>query len=555
MPTLFSHIYTFRHNTAVINDSGEHYSYAKLYADAIVCTEQLGQESKLVFINARNNYSTVVAYVACMLGGHPVLLVAADNPQQLEELVNSYQPNFIVNTLTDTPEFKVYNSKTVQLHNELCLLLSTSGSTGSPKLVKISHSNIISNSDAIIRYLEVTTTDRAITSLPIHYSYGLSILNIHLRVGASIVLTDLSVTNENFWKIYKQFSVTSFSGVPYSFQALLSVNFDFSSAPSTRYVTQAGGKLSQNVILHFANQLKLTNKLFFIMYGQTEASPRISYLPPDQVFEHSDCIGIAIYGGSLTLHDDKEKEITDSGVAGELIYRGPNIMMGYALGQNDFASMEYMEALHTGDIALRKSNGLFKIIGRVSRFVKPFGIRVNLDDIQNNLSNTDAIVAVTGNDEKILVVIQTENETLISSISHQISLSYTLPLEVFQIEMVSTIPRLSNDKFDYKYLLKLFVEDVKQKSNTRLFLDEFKKEVLILLGVAAQPWNSVADIYSSILNNPTCDDLSTFRSLSGDSLSYVAVSSALNQYLGNLPDNWHNMSIQSLQDLRYGNEF
>jgi acyl-coenzyme A synthetase/AMP-(fatty) acid ligase len=554
MSSLFSHIQEFEDTLAIVDELGHKHSYKQLCVEAKKCCDEIAKGSQLVFIKAQNNYSTVVAYVACMLAGHPVLLVAADNTVQLDELINRYQPNFIVDTSGTAPHFAACNAGVVKLHEDLCLLLSTSGSTGSPKLVKLSNDNVATNCDAIINYLRLTHADRAITSLPLHYSYGLSILNIHLRAGASIVLTELSVTDDGFWASYKKHQVSSFSGVPYSFQALLSVGFDFASAPSTRYVTQAGGKLSKESILHFANQLKLTHKQFFVMYGQTEAAPRISYLPPERVFEHAECIGIAIDGGSLTIEDDNKLPISQHDMPGELVYQGPNIMMGYALNQNDFYSKDQINTLYTGDIAIKKANGLFQIVGRASRFVKPFGIRVNLDDIQNQLSRENFIVAVTGTDEKILVVIQSTDKTVTKPISALISSNYSLPFDTFQIEVRDVIPRLSNDKFDYKQLEATYFADSKPKTNIGLFFHEFKKEVLTLLGLSGQSWDSVTEIYSSILDTQEVEDTSSFRSLSGDSLSYVAVSCALEEYLGSLPINWHNMSIRALQKSRQSNE-
>ncbi|MEP1870291.1 MAG: AMP-binding protein [Paraglaciecola sp.] len=546
MTTLFSGIEQYENTIAIIDENQNPISYQKLCNDAQALTLEYQHSKQLVFIRAQNNYATVLAYVACVLAGFPVLLVANENQVQLDELISRYHPNIVVTTDTSKPIFKLLNQTDIKLHSELSHLLSTSGSTGSPKLVKLSHGNIKANCDGIIKYLDLTAEDRGITSLPIHYSYGLSLLNIHLRIGASIVLTELSVVNESFWELYKKHKVTSFSGVPYSFQSLESTRFDFNDYPSTRYVTQAGGKLSTTSILHFAKQLKDNNNQFFVMYGQTEASPRISYLPPKYVFEYADCIGVALEYGELAIIDEEDQVITDIDTPGELTYKGPNIMMGYALGPNDFHNKETITELKTGDIALRNEKGLYKIVGRMSRFVKPFGIRVSLDDIQNALSTKGYVVAVTGDDEKIIVAVESKKPEDHQTIMQLISI-YKLPPEVFQVETLIQLPRLANDKFDYKKLQSDYLQQTNKQSLIQLFTHEFKQQILNILGLNDHSWESVLQIYETTLASTDITELCTFRSLAGDSLSYVSTSSALEEYLGTLPEDWHNTSIKELE--------
>lgn len=203
MLPLFSHIHKYKNKLAVIDENGIGISYRELTEQANKLSGENTSKRQLVFIKAQNNYATVLAYVACVLANYPVLLVASENQQQIDELVNRYQPNILVDTNSRIPVFERLNERSIQLHSELSHLLSTSGSTGSPKLVKLSHTNICSNSDSIIKYLGLSSADKAITSLPIHYSYGLSVLNIHLRIGASVVMTELSVTDEKFWDLYR----------------------------------------------------------------------------------------------------------------------------------------------------------------------------------------------------------------------------------------------------------------------------------------------------------------------------------------------------------------
>ena len=220
------------------------------------------------------------------------------------------------------------------LHPDLALLLSTSGSTGSPKLVRLSHDNLRCNAASIADYLGLTPDDRAITSLPMHYCYGLSVVHSHLLVGAGLVLTDLSVVDECFWRLAEDAGATSFAGVPYTFEQLERSGFTERALPSLRYVTQAGGRMAPERVGRWRDHGRRSGWDLVVMYGQTEATARMAWLPPDRADAHPEAVGIPIPGGSFRL--EPVDEVDEPGV-GELVYAGPNVMQGYAVSAADLA--------------------------------------------------------------------------------------------------------------------------------------------------------------------------------------------------------------------------
>ncbi len=240
-----------------------------------------------------------------------------------------------------------------QLHPDLALLLSTSGSTGAPKLVRLSHANLLSNARAIAGYLALTPADRGITSLPLHYCYGLSVLHSHLVAGAGVVMTSASVVDPCFAAAMGDGRVTNLAGVPHSFELLERAGPDVVHVPSLRFVTQAGGRMRAERVRAWAERCRQWDAAFFVMYGQTEATARMAYLPPALATEHPQAIGRAIPGGHLEL---RPVDGAPAGV-GELVYRGPNVMLGYATDQSELALGATVDELATGDMARYDADG------------------------------------------------------------------------------------------------------------------------------------------------------------------------------------------------------
>jgi long-chain acyl-CoA synthetase len=372
-------------------------------------TARSPRRKELGLILCRDSLPAVCAYLEALQRDDAVFLLDAGISDVLiEGVLRAYDPAWIVQP-DDRATWKSYRcEQTVAgwsycrrthlsdyaIHPDLAVLLSTSGSTGSPKAVRLSYPNLQANAQSIAEYLELKPSDRAITTLPFSYSYGLSVINSHLLAGASVVLTDAGLTSREFWTQFQTHAVTSFAGVPFTYQMLQRLNPEKLPLDSLDTLTQAGGKLSPALTEYFCGLAERRGWRFFVMYGQTEATARISYVPPPALSAKIGSIGIPIPGGRMSIAAD-----------GELVYEGPNVMMGYAEGKHDLGKGDELHGiLHTGDLASQDADGYFFLQGRLKRFVKVHGNRVALDALESALEDAiHAPFAVTGIDEKIAI--------------------------------------------------------------------------------------------------------------------------------------------------------
>jgi len=270
----------------------------------------LGTTRRLVLLAGANRVEPLVTYLAALSAGHPVILVPGDNPGNLAGVVEAYDPDVVVDPDGGLTERRPGTAH--DLHPELALLLSTSGSTGSPKLVRLSTDNVQANAESIAEYLAIRPSDVAATTLPMHYCYGLSVIHSHLLAGASLMLTSLSVVDGCFWEQFRAAGATTFAAVPYTFDLLDRVGFESMDLPSLRYVTQAGGRLAPDRVRRFAELGRRRGWDLFVMYGQTEATARMAYLPPDLALTSPGSIGIPVPGGSFHLEPLPEMPLSRS---------------------------------------------------------------------------------------------------------------------------------------------------------------------------------------------------------------------------------------------------
>ncbi|MFJ7669474.1 AMP-binding protein [Lysinibacillus sp. NPDC097195] len=404
---------------------------------------------ELILILCQNTIDILAAYISAMNSKHAVMLIAEGiNRELLANIIDTYQPKWIIGLEShagyEKNENQLLRTKeiVISIHPDLAILLSTSGTTGSQKFVRLSYDNIKVNAESIIDYLQINQNERAIMNLPLSYSYGMSIVNSHLLAGASILLTDESVMEKSFWEFVKKHKATSIAGVPFTYQMLQRIGFTKMDLPYLKTMTQAGGRLNEKLVKHFAEYAKEKNKRFYIMYGQTEAAPRISYIPHEKVLEKSSTIGIAIPGGKLSI--DAE--------TAELIYKGANVMMGYAENLADLAKgYEHNGLLYTGDTAIVDEDGFFTITGRIKRFIKLFGLRINLDDVEKKLEEELQIpLACTGSDDKLIVAI--EQEDFVEQVKEALERLYKLHKTAFKVKVIDEIPRFVSGKTDYMKL-------------------------------------------------------------------------------------------------------
>jgi acyl-CoA synthetase (AMP-forming)/AMP-acid ligase II len=386
----------------LIQPDGTQLGYRELAAMADAIAAQWNRSHSLIFIHCANNVSTLASYLAVLRHGHVALLLPERQDQAItQHLETLYQPQCIVaadGTMHQGCE------EAQAMDERVALLLSTSGSTGTPKQVALSRDNLHANATAIASYLELDATERPITTLPFHYSYGLSVINSHLLVGACLLMNNESVVTTGFWDFFRIAEATSLAGVPTTYEMLQRLRLGTMELPSLRTLTQAGGRLAPERVKHFAAMAGEKGWRFFVMYGQTEATARIAYLPAESVAEHPDSIGRAIPGGELHLLDDKSTDIDECGVTGELVYRGPNVMLGYVESRRQLAQLQPLEELHTGDLAYRDESGLFYITGRLKRFIKLHGLRIALDELETLLRERSGVEVLCGGKDQFLLI-------------------------------------------------------------------------------------------------------------------------------------------------------
>lgn len=462
-----------------------------------------------------NTVDAVVAYLAALAGGHPLLLVT---PGAADDLAAAYDPDVVLHPTAGGLVFEERRAASAHTpHPDLALLLSTSGSTGSPKLVRLSLDNLQANAEAIARYLDIRPTDRAATTLPMHYCYGLSVINSHLLRGAGLILTDLSVTDSCFWDLFRAQRGTAFAGVPYTFDLLDRVGFERLRLPDLRYVTQAGGRLAPDRVRRYAALGRRAGWDLFVMYGQTEATARMAYLPPELASTRPSAIGVPIPGGSFRLSPLPDG---DAGT-GELVYSGPNVMLGYALGPADLSLGRTVDELHTGDIARRAPDGLYEIVGRCGQFAKLRGLRIDPRRVEELLDRHGVTGYCVGGDDELLVAAREPAEP--ARVRRLVVAGTGLPPGAVRVVAVAELPRLPSGKPDHGAVRALALPSV------------------------PSPAGDLCALYAEVLDTDEVTPEHSFVSLGGDSLSYVEMSLRLERALGHLPADWHTTPIRSLR--------
>jgi long-chain acyl-CoA synthetase len=409
----------------------------------------------LVFVLAGLDVGSIVAYLGALAADAAVCLLDREGaPTLRERLEQLYRPDFVLTARGQGVEVaRRTGDPERRLHPALSVLLSTSGTTGSPKLVRLSHDNLRANARSIASYLELTPDERAISSLPFHYSYGLSVLNSHLFAGASVVVSDHSVMRPELWSAVREHGCTSFAGVPYAYQIMRRVGFEKMELPSLRTLTQAGGKLPDNLTAHYQKLMAARGGRFFTMYGQTEATARMSYLPPARAAEKAGSIGIAIPDGALRIVDlVSGQTVREPLLTGELVYSGPNVMLGYATRADELALGDTQQGeLRTGDLGHCDAEGFFYVTGRLKRFAKVYGLRINLDDVEGRL-RVHGPAAVVSDDERISLFVEFGEPAEHEELRTELAEIYKLNLNTFRVQRVDSLPLLASGKVDYESL-------------------------------------------------------------------------------------------------------
>ncbi len=460
----------FAKNTALITENEQEISYNELDT---LCAELacVIKKRALVFQLCKNSLGSIVGYLTFLNNKHvPLLLNANIQNEQLSELLEEYQPEYIYLPKEEASrvEGEIHFEKNgylliktkylqkIKLYDELALLLNTSGSTGSAKLVRLSYENLLANTESIVEYLKLSPLKRAITNLPMSYTYGLSIINTHLYTGASLVLTDKSVLESAFWNLMKKYEVDSLAGVPYTYELFNRLDIYSMDLPSLKTLTQAGGRILPALHKKFATWAIENKKEFIVMYGQTEATSRMGYLPFERTLEKFGKMGIAIPRGEFSLVDENQNTISAYDLVGELVYKGKNVSLGYAEKKEDLVKADENKGLlFTGDMATCDEDGFYTIVGRKKRFLKLFGHRVNLDEVERAIqANLNINNACAGLDDLMYIFVTEDKKE--KEIKDFVSDYTKIHFSAFKVLKIEQIPTNDSGKKQYKELTQYY---------------------------------------------------------------------------------------------------
>lgn len=407
-----------RDTVAVVDDSGMSITYGNICDFSRKFAEYLPARS-LIFILSENSIGSLLGYTSSLSNKIVPLILSAKTEKGLyENLRDMYKPEYLwvpdemVEELGYESVFTDYGYSLVKtghrpksMYEELSLLLPTSGSTGSPKLVRHSYRNIEANAYNVLRMFELTPSEKAMAILPMHYTMGLSVIASHLLAGAKLLLSGRSLLDKGFWEMLKE--ATSFTGVPYSYDILMKMRFTRMELPNLKIITQGGGKLTPEMFHALAVYAQEKGKKFIPTYGQSECTARMAFLPAELALTKTCSIGMAEPGGQLSIIDNEGNETFEGEATGEMVYRGENVTLGYAYNLEDLQKGDENHGfMHTGDLAKRDADGCYYIVGRLKRFLKIFGLRIGLDEIEGLIKEKyDIDCYCKGNDEKLIVLI------------------------------------------------------------------------------------------------------------------------------------------------------
>ena len=407
---------------AVIDDSGQSITYGDICDFSKKFHEYLPKRA-LIFILSENRIGSLLGYTSALSNRIVPLILSAKTEKGLyENLRDMYKPEYLwlPNEMVEEMGYdtvfsdfgytlvKTGNSAAA-MYEDLSLLLPTSGSTGSPKLVRHSYRNIEANAFNVLRMFGLTPSEKAMAILPMHYTMGLSVIASHLLAGATLLLSGRSLLDKGFWDMLKE--ATSFTGVPYSYEILMKMRFTRMDLPNLKIITQGGGKLTEEMFQALAKYAQEKGKQFIPTYGQSECTARMAYLPAHLAMTKTCSIGMAEPGGQLSIVDNDGNETFEGEATGEMVYRGENVTLGYAYAVEDLTKgNENNGVMHTGDLAHRDADGCYYIVGRLKRFLKIFGLRIGLDEVENLIkAEYDVDCYCKGTDEKLIVLVTKES--------------------------------------------------------------------------------------------------------------------------------------------------
>jgi len=455
-----------RESVAARDSEGGTLGYGELIDFSERCRTMMPERS-LLFLLVENNVGGIAWSIGNIQAGNvPLILNAHLDDSLFNSLFERYRPPYIC-VPTGVKDKYPYESvaaaygytliktgnEACPMHPELSHLLPTSGSTGSPKLVRHKYTNIKAAALNISTFFELTEKDRPLMVLPLYYTMGLSMVFSHLYVGATVLITGLNMTDRNFWRFMKEERATSFTGVPYSFEILNLMRFFRMDLPDLKLLTQGGGRMPKELNLKFAEWCRDNSRQWIATYGQSECTARMAWLPPKWAVEKVGSIGIAVPNAELSLIDENGNNITTPHTEGEMCYRGKNVTMGYARKRKDLLLGDERNGfIRTGDLAYFDEDGCYYIVGRMGRFLKLFGMRVGLDECERIVKGKfpGLECACVGTDEKMLVYLT--DETYKTQVKEELVARLKLVASSFEVRIIPEIPKNEAGKTLYAKL-------------------------------------------------------------------------------------------------------
>ncbi len=450
---------------ALRDDSGRTVTYGAL---AAFCEEARGAlpPRSVAFCLCENGNGCAAMILGCLSAGVVPLLLSADiDPLLLDSLAERYAPGLWVLPKDRAASYPgrvllsaygylavLSGAPSCPVHPGLALLMTTSGSTGSPRLVRCALGGLEANARNVAAAFGWKETDVAMCHLPVQYTMGLNHLLSHLAAGALAVLTKHRPTSAKYWEILKKERCTDVCGVPFNYEVFLRLRIQRMDLPDLRTLASGGGKLKEEQFRALADYAAQTGRRFVATFGTTETNARMALLDPDKASERILSIGKAIPGGELLLLDDAGRELTEPAAEGELAYRGPNVAMGYAECREDLLlGDEWKGFFRTGDLARRDEDGFYYVTGRKSRFLKLYGLRVSLDQCERLLeSHFPGRFACTGTDERVDIFCGDEETS--QKARAFLAQKTGIPVRVFRGHVLRRLPMTESGKIRYSAL-------------------------------------------------------------------------------------------------------
>jgi acyl-CoA synthetase (AMP-forming)/AMP-acid ligase II len=448
---------------AVFLGGGGVLSYGELAGLAGESERVLRHGSKaLVLCAGDRDLPTLAAYLAALRLGHAVAFLPATG-----EVLSAYQPEFVVpapgpgagpgpgyrlagDLAGGTAVFRRDGGPGGEIYPGLALLLGTSGSTGSPKAVRLSYSGLAASTAAVIGALGITAAERGPTTLPVTHAYGLSVLNSHLLAGAGVVLGGGPPLSLATWDHLVRSGATSFAAVPTTYAAFGPAHVTLLGRSKIRTMTQSGARLGDELTMRLARMMGARAGRFFVMYGQTEATSRIARLDPADLPGRLGSVGTAVPGGTITIGPAPVRARAVPG-EGAVRYRGPGVMLGYAAGRADLARGAGTDLLDTGDLGYLREGYLY-LTGRAKRIVKVLGVRASLDDLERMVERAGHPAAVTCGTDDVVHLVGAGDPAVHEQQRRQLAESLGVPGAHVVFSPVGALPRTPGGKVDYQAL-------------------------------------------------------------------------------------------------------